>query len=752
MPVKSQKLARNLKVAFSSLMILFLASTSNLWADHPNGRGWNQSQVAFNRIATFPVFLNTHEELETVAEIVAVSEDGNTLIYTDSETEKIGFIDIKNPKNPQPDGTVDLQGEPTSVAVSGQWALVGVNTSPDFLNPSGHLAIVDITQKMIIHQIDLKGQPDSVAVSPDRKYAAIAIENERNEDIVVNNEEGGLPQLPAGFLIVVRTKGAPTQWTSHKVDLTGLPGVDFPSDPEPEYVDINRANIAAVTLQENNAMVLVNLKNRKILRSFSLGTVNLADIDIEENDLIELNSNLDDVPREPDAVSWLYNYFLVTANEGDLNGGSRGFSIFNPSGTVKFESYETVDHIAVKHGHFPEGRAGKKGNEPEGIEVARYGNKTFIFVGSERGNFVAVYCANLFRRPKFLQLLPTGVGPEGLLAIPKRNLFVVAAEVDDEDEGFRSIITIYKLMKEKPAYPTIKSTYDKTSSLPIPWGALSGLAADRKKRNTLYTVHDSFYNNSRIYTLNVKRTPARIKKETILKENGETVNFDLEGIVQRHEGGFWLVSEGKGEDDTLNLLIRTDVNGNILEKIELPASVNSQQVRFGFEGVAVTKDDDTEVVYVAFQREWKDDPVGFVRIGEYRTDTKSWRFFHYPLDAPPADAWIGLSEIVAKDNNTFWVIERDNQQGTKAVVKKVYEFSTNGITPKAQGNPFPIVSKTLVKDLLPHLKKPKGWVLDKVEGLAIAKDGQVFVVTDNDGLDKALGETQFFSIGNINNP
>ncbi len=751
MPVKNRNLLRNFNIVFLNSLIVFMVLGSPLWADHPINKP-RKPKYGFNRIATFPVYLNTSEGVETVAEIVSVSEDGNTLIYTDSETEKIGFVDIKNPENPLPDGTVDLGGEPTSVAVSGRWALVGVNTSPDLLNPSGHLAIIDIPLKMIVHQIDLGGQPDSVAVSPDRKYVAIAIENERDEDIVVNGEEGGLPQLPAGFLVVVETKGAPAQWSSHKVDLTGLPGVEFPEDPEPEFVDINRANIAAVTLQENNAMVLVNLKSRKVLRSFNLGTVNLADIDIEENKLIELNSNLDDVPREPDAVSWLHNYFLVTANEGDFKGGSRGFSIFNPSGTEKYESYESVEHIAVKHGHYPEKRADSKGNEPEGIEVARYGNKTFIFVGSERGNFVAVYCAKLFRRPQFMQLLPTGVGPEGLLAIPKRNLFVVAAEKDDVDEGFRSIITIYKLEKGKPVYPTIKSTYDRKSGLPIPWGALSGLAADKDNSNKLYSVHDSFYNNSRIYTVNVKRKPAHIKKETILKDNGEMVNFDLEGIVQRADGGFWLVSEGRGEDDTLNLLIRADSNGIIQEKVELPASVNAQQVRFGFEGVAVTKDGDTEVIYVAFQREWKDDPAGFVRIGEYRTDAKNWRFFHYPLDAPPTDAWVGLSEIVAKNNNTFWVIERDNQQGHKAVAKKVYEFSINGITPAEQGNSFPVLSKTLVEDLLPHLKKPKGWVLDKVEGLTIAKDGQVYLVTDNDGLDDALGETQFFSLGNVNKP
>ena len=51
----------------------------------------------FNRIATFPVYLNTDINDETVAEIVDASKDGKTLIYTDSETGKLGFVDIENP-------------------------------------------------------------------------------------------------------------------------------------------------------------------------------------------------------------------------------------------------------------------------------------------------------------------------------------------------------------------------------------------------------------------------------------------------------------------------------------------------------------------------------------------------------------------------------------------------------------------------------------------------------------------------------
>ncbi len=157
----------------------------------------------FQRFATFPVFLNTDVELETVAEIVTSTKDGKLLVYTDSEAGKVGFVDIRNPRQPLPDGTVDVSGEPTSVAVLDrhrrQYALVAVNTSESYTDPSGKLEVINICTRKVVHRIDLGGQPDSIAVSGDGRYAAVAIENERDEDL----GDGRPPQAPPGFVVIV---------------------------------------------------------------------------------------------------------------------------------------------------------------------------------------------------------------------------------------------------------------------------------------------------------------------------------------------------------------------------------------------------------------------------------------------------------------------------------------------------------------------------------------------------------------------
>nr|WP_272211025.1 hypothetical protein [Marinicella sp. W31]MDC2876924.1 hypothetical protein [Marinicella sp. W31] len=81
------------------------------------------AEPVFNRIAVFSVAENLPADVdamsETSAEIIAASEDGTMLVYSDSPLEAVGLIDITDPRAPKPAGTIKLDGEPTSVAVSG---------------------------------------------------------------------------------------------------------------------------------------------------------------------------------------------------------------------------------------------------------------------------------------------------------------------------------------------------------------------------------------------------------------------------------------------------------------------------------------------------------------------------------------------------------------------------------------------------------------------------------------------------------
>ena len=734
-----------------------LATTALVaWSAVPSAQA---AGTYFERVATLPVYATlpqgTDPKTETSAEIITATPDGMTLVFTDSPAKRLGFVDIADPAAPKAAGSLEMQGEPTSATVVAGTVLAGVNTSESKANPGGHVAVVDLATRAVAATCDVKGQPDSVAASPDGRFLVVAVENERDEDL----NDGALPQLPAGHLAILDLgpDGRPTNCDAARiVELTGLAAV-APEDPEPEFVDVNAANVAAVTLQENNHVALVDLATGKVTGNFSAGAVDLEKIDSDDDKVIAGTGAKQGVLREPDAIGWLGEDRLVTANEGDYEGGSRGFTVFDTTGKVLWDSGNQLEHLAMSHGHYPVKRAKSKGVEPEGVEIATFGDQRLIFVNSERGNFMAVYAdQGAGSPPEFVQFLPTGIAPEGAVAIPGRDLLAIANEADSAEDGFRATINLYRRGAASPAYPTIVSAEDPATGAPIGWGALSGLVADPAAVSTLYAVSDSYYGTSRIYTIDASATPARITSFVELKKDGQPVAYDLEGIALKAGGGFWVASEGNPESKnpltTTSVLLAVAPDGTVQDEITLPDALVDQAVRFGFEGVATWGEGDAQKVIVAVQRAWKDDPEDMAKLAVYDPAAKSWGFVHYPLEKPAGEGWVGLSEITALGGDRFAILERDNQPGAAAAFKSVTVISLAGVEPKPYGETLPVVTKTVALDLLPAMRATKGWISDKPEGLALLANGELVAVTDNDGVDNATGETLFLRLGDIAPP
>lgn len=705
------------------------------------------AEPIFNRIASFPVVdnlpANADKSKPTSSEIITVTEDGNTLVYSDSLYGAIGFIDITDPKTPKAGGILKVDGEPTSVEVAGSRVFAGVNTSKSFTSPSGRLDIIDITSRKIENSCDLGGQPDSVAISDDQKYLAIAIENERDEDL----NGGELPQLPAGYLTIFEMKNGQIDCATMKtVELTGIAEIGA-DDPEPEFVSFNALNQIAVTLQENNHIAIIDAETGEIVSHFSVGHVDLDKIDTKKDGQIIFNGEMKGVAREPDTIKWIDNDRILIANEGDYKGGSRGFSIFSKDGKLLYETGATLEHQIASAGHYPDKR-NKKGIEPEGAEVGKFGETNYLFVASERGSIVGVY-KDTGSDPELLQLLPSGIGPEGLLAIPSRNLFVTANETDlGEDGGARSHVMIYELQNAPAQYPQIVSEFNQEGT-PIGWGALSGMVADENKDGIFYAVSDSVYHAApTIYTIDANQQPAKITSAITVKRGTDTAQkIDLEGITTDGEGGFWLANEGDQAKLVPHAILNVDESGVIKKEIALPAELLKHQTRFGLEGITRIGEGDNATLWMVIQREWADDDRGHVKILAYNINDSSWKAVAYPLDSHEK-GWVGLSEVTAH-NGDLYIIERDNLIGAEAVNKRLYKVALADLTPVELGEKLPVVTKSLVRDFIPDLKQLNGFVPDKLEGFAITTSGKAYAVTDNDGVDGSNGETQFFTIGKI---
>ena len=148
---------------------------------------------------------------------------------------------------------------------------------------------------------------------------------------------------------------------------------------------------------------------------------------------------------------------------------------------------------------------------------------------------------------------------------------------------------------------------------------------------------------------------------------------------------------------------------------------------------------------MAFQRAWADeaDP----RIGIYDIDSGEWTFVYYPLDARESQngGWVGLSDISSVGDGTFLVLERDNQGGPDAAIKRIYQTDLSSVVAGST------LEKTLKADLMEMgtLAAPGGLIYEKIEGLAVTADGTVWINNDNDGVDANSGENQLMSLGNI---
>jgi hypothetical protein len=263
----------------------------------------------------------------------------------------------------------------------------------------------------------------------------------------------------------------------------------------------------------------------------------------------------------------------------------------------------------------------------------------------------------------------------------------------------------------------------------MPWGALSGLTADRHSTNILYTVHDHNLPGVHIWRIDTSGNHASLSRHLSVRNKHGTPDYDPEGITVRDEGGFWLASEGKPGRGLPNLIVRIDAAGRVQQEIPLPPAVARYRVKAGFEGIAGIGSGYNERVAVIFQRRWKDDPKGQVKIGQYWPARDQWRFYRYTLDKHKGT---GLSAIAFRNDGTATVLERDNKPFFKAKFKNLYRVQLPDSPDSSSPSDYALLKKFRVINILQHYPLPCG-SNGKLEGLAISSDGKAYMIADDDG-------------------
>lgn len=139
-----------------------------------------------------------------------------------------------------------------------------------------------------------------------------------------------------------------------------------------------------------------------------------------------------------------------TDSDGDFDElysfGARSFSIWNgATGKLVYDAGSELEKFLIDMlpGLYDDGRSDDKGVEAESVVIGKIGKYTLAFVGLERADAVVVVDVSNPYSPAYLQVIPTGDAPEGLLFIPAhespngKTLLVVSAEGDGTVKVFQ---------------------------------------------------------------------------------------------------------------------------------------------------------------------------------------------------------------------------------------------------------------------------------------------------------------------------
>ncbi|WP_208006891.1 choice-of-anchor I family protein [Aeromicrobium phragmitis] len=282
---------------------------------------------------------------ESAAEIVAFHAATQRTFVVNAQSGLIDVLDASDPTAPTAIGTIAAGGTlpdgavVNSLSVRADGLVVAAIEAPTKTDP-GWLLFADAATLTVLGAVQVGIQPDMVSVSPDGRLAVSANEAEPADDYSID-PEGSISVVTLPSDLAAPAQAAVRTATFHEWEAGGTrtlpedvrifgPEVNtaFPisANLEPEYVTVDASSTTAyVTLQENNAVAVVDLASATVTDIWPLGF----------KDHGQPGQGLDPSDRDgaitiaPQPVLGVYQpdgigaydaggqTYLVTANEGD---------------------------------------------------------------------------------------------------------------------------------------------------------------------------------------------------------------------------------------------------------------------------------------------------------------------------------------------------------------------------------------------------------------------------------------------------
>jgi hypothetical protein len=286
------------------------------------------------------------------AEIVAHDPSTHQLLVTNFPGASLDVIDASNPAAPVLLGSIDLTpygSAPNSVAVRD--GIIAVAVEATVRTDPGSVVFFN-SELQFVASIPVGAVPDMVTFTPNGRFVLTANEGEPSLDYSIDPEGSvSIIDLSEGLQSLDATKVRTADFSAFNnavldpsIRIFG-PGATVAQDLEPEFITIsNDSKTAWVTLQENNAIAIVDLTTATVKQLVGLGT---KDHSVAGNglDASDRDSKINIRPWPvrgfylPDGIAYFRagaQEYLLLANEGDARDYD-GFSEETRVGNVMLD-------------------------------------------------------------------------------------------------------------------------------------------------------------------------------------------------------------------------------------------------------------------------------------------------------------------------------------------------------------------------------------------------------------------------------
>ena len=316
----------------------------------PNGQNFD----AVTAIAADQSALKKIGNFKGTGSEIAAYDAASKQLFVVSGTASLQVLDISNPTNPKLVRELDMSpygGLANSVAVKD--GLVAIAVEAKTKTDPGKVVFFNAAGKFQ-GSVNVGALPDMLTFSPDGKTVLVANEGEPNSYRQMNSVDPvgsvSLIDVSKGVAAAtVRTAGfegfnsAIEDLRAKGVRIYG-PNATVAQDLEPEYITVSADNKTAwVSLQENNAIAIIDLVSGKVTEIKSLGLKDFSKpgngLDPSDRDGgIKISNQPVFGLYQPDAIASLVangQTYILTANEGD----SRDYTGFNEELRVGSRDY-----------------------------------------------------------------------------------------------------------------------------------------------------------------------------------------------------------------------------------------------------------------------------------------------------------------------------------------------------------------------------------------------------------------------------